>query len=230
MEARYKATNQILNKSNIHQILEIASGLSPRGLALTENPEITYVATDLPEIVEQGKSIVNNILAQTNSSRPNLHYQAVNALDSKDLLAATTFFKLDNSIAVISEGLFTYLNKEEKSTVAANILKILKKNGGVWITSDVTTTQFIKKIIQTSEELKEIAARVFKNIGLNIENSVLDEEIDIQEFFREAGFTIEEYYHSGLIDKLSSMKMLNIDRKTVAEMLNGRKTLILAPS
>jgi len=36
-EARYKGTNQVLTKHGITQILEIAAGLSPRGL---ERPEI----------------------------------------------------------------------------------------------------------------------------------------------------------------------------------------------
>jgi hypothetical protein len=39
-EARYKATDRIIQLRGITQILEIAAGLSPRGLAMTVNPRV----------------------------------------------------------------------------------------------------------------------------------------------------------------------------------------------
>ncbi len=56
-EARYKTTNQIIAREGMTQILEIAAGLSPRGLAMTDDPDVVYVATDLPEMLEQEKAI-----------------------------------------------------------------------------------------------------------------------------------------------------------------------------
>src|SRR5437868_6767563 len=47
IEARYRVVDLYLAKSGIHQILELASGLSPRGAALSADPEINYVELDL---------------------------------------------------------------------------------------------------------------------------------------------------------------------------------------
>ena len=41
LEGRYKAINQVMIQYEATQILEIASGLLPRGLALSQNPDIT---------------------------------------------------------------------------------------------------------------------------------------------------------------------------------------------
>ncbi len=229
IEARYKATDRILNERGINQVLEIASGLSPRGMAMTENPEVIYVATDLPKILKQGQSIVTNILSRTNSSRHNLHYKVVNALDKENLSAATVFFKPSDSIAVISEGLFTYLNRKEKSVVATNILELLRKSGGVWITSDTTTNMLMEKLLRISKKLGETATHVTEIIEHDIKKGTFTDEADVRKFFCETGFIVEEYHHSNLIDELSSIKTVNIDQEFVMEMLHGRKTLILTP-
>ena len=73
LEARYKTTDQIIARYRITQVLEIAAGLSPRGLAMTEDPNVVYVATDLPEILEQEKAIAESILAKLNIHRSNLY-------------------------------------------------------------------------------------------------------------------------------------------------------------
>lgn len=229
IEARYKATDRILKQRGIHQVLEIASGLSPRGLAMTKNPDIIYVATDLPQILEQERSITEKIIARTNIDRPNLHFQTANALDQKSLSTATNFFRSGDPIAVVNEGLLMYLNREEKSIVAANILELLKKSGGVWITPDVSTKKFMERIFQLEENLREIVLKISGATECDIENNVFADEDDIRQFFNGAGFTIEEYRHSDTIESLSSMKSLDINREAVLKILQGRKTLILSP-
>jgi hypothetical protein len=39
-EARYKATNRIIAQREVKQVLEIAAGLSPRALTVTESSEV----------------------------------------------------------------------------------------------------------------------------------------------------------------------------------------------
>lgn len=140
-EARYKATDQIIAQHHITQVLEIAAGLSPRGLAITENPNVVYVATDLPQILEQEKAIAESILATLNIHRPNLYFRIANALDREGLLQAATPFQSGRPIAVITEGLLVYLTRAEKETLASNIHDLLKQYDGIWITPDVSTTK-----------------------------------------------------------------------------------------
>lgn len=229
IEARYKATDKILKQRGINQVLEIASGLSPRGLAMTENPNIIYVATDLPQILEQERSISEKILARTNAARPNLHFQTANALDKKSLSTATNFFRAGEPVGVVNEGLLMYLNRSEKSIVAANILELLKRSGGAWITPDVSTKKFMERIFQANENLRKIASHISGVTERNIESNTFADDDDIQQFFNGAGFTIEEYQHSDTIEDLSSIQSLGIDRDTVLKILQGRKTLILTP-
>lgn len=75
-EARYKATDRIIAQYGVRQVLEIAAGLSPRGLAMTESPDVVYVATDLPQILEEEEAIAQSILAKLHIRRPNLHFTA----------------------------------------------------------------------------------------------------------------------------------------------------------
>ncbi|MGZ4944096.1 MAG: hypothetical protein ACXV6K_07440 [Halobacteriota archaeon] len=93
LEARYKATDQIIARYHITQVLEIAAGLSPRGLVMTEDPNVVYVATDLPEILEQEKAIAESVLAKMNMHRPNLHFRISNALD-RELVASGCSFSI----------------------------------------------------------------------------------------------------------------------------------------
>ena len=84
-EARYKATDQIIARQRISQVLELAAGLSPRGLAMTEDPNVIYVVTDLPQILEQEQAIAESILAKLHAQRSNLYFRVANALDRDDL-------------------------------------------------------------------------------------------------------------------------------------------------
>ena len=101
LEARYKTTDQIIARYHITQVLEIAAGLSPRGLAMTDDPNVVYVATDLPEILEQEKAIAESILAKSNIHRSNLYYRIANALDRESLLQAAIPFRSDKPLSLI---------------------------------------------------------------------------------------------------------------------------------
>jgi O-methyltransferase involved in polyketide biosynthesis len=140
-EARYKVTDRILGEHGITQVLEVAAGLSPRGLAMTMNPDVVYVVTDLPQVLKLEKTIAETILAKSNSHCPNLHFQAANALDMKSLSTAASAFKRGKPIAIIVEGLLTYLNRREREIIAGNIHELLEKYGGLWVASDVNTKQ-----------------------------------------------------------------------------------------
>ncbi|HLC53996.1 MAG TPA: class I SAM-dependent methyltransferase [Candidatus Nanoarchaeia archaeon] len=228
-EARYKATDEILKQHNIKQVLEIASGLSPRCLAMTESPNVIYVATDLPQILEQERAIIEKITAGANIYRPNIHFQTVDALDRESLLAAANYFRPSEPIAIVTEGLLNYLNREEKGIVARNILELTKRNSGVWITPDVTTKQTMERILEANGNLRKVASHIYGITERNMENNAFADEYDMQQFFNESGFAIEEYQHSNTIESLSSIKLLGINRENALRMLQGRKTLILTP-
>jgi O-methyltransferase involved in polyketide biosynthesis len=231
-EARYKATDRIIAQSSITQILEVAAGLSPRGLAMTENPDVVYVVTDLPQILEQEEAISKEILARLNSHRPNLHFQVANALDRKSLWRAAAPFNPNQPIAIITEGLLAYFSRGEKEELAGNIHELLGKYGGVWITPGVGSKQGMEIASQVDGSVRQRLNRVSSIAGRNRESNLFADEKDIQQFFSEAGFTIEEYPHSNVCEDLSSIKLLNLNLEEILKiqlLLKLVKTLILTP-
>jgi len=226
-EARYKTTDQIIARYHITQVLEIAAGLSPRGLAMTENPDVVYVATDLPEILEQEKAIAESILAKMNMHRPNLYYRIANALDRESLLQAAIPFRSDKPVAIITEGLLPYLTRDEKETLAGNIRDLLTQHDGIWITSDVPPKQLWKFVSQVDGTMQQRMQNITGATGRDIEQNTFEDENDVRQFFTNTGFTIEEYSYANVLEDLSSVKLSKFKREEILEILQMLKTLIL---
>ena len=199
-EARYKVTDRILVENDMTQVLEIAAGLSPRGLSMTENSNIVYVVTDLPQILEEEKKIAETILAKSNSRRLNLHFQVANVLDMKSLSTAAAAFKHNKPLAIISEGLFPYLNRAEKKVFADNVHELLRKYHGLWIASDVHTKQHLQEISRLDLDTQTRLTNISNSTERTIENNIFDDEDDIKRYFGAAGFTMEEYLHSSVFE------------------------------
>ncbi len=231
-EARYKVTNKILAERGITQVLEIAAGLSPRGLAMTENPGVVYVASDLPQILEEEKEIAEAILVKLNSERPNLHFQPVNCFSMDSLSTAATAFKHDRPLAIITEGLFPYFTRGEKMTLARNIHELLEKYPGLWVTSDVSSKQEMEKLSPFFENVKKRLTRISSSTESALEDNLFDDENDIKQFFEKAGFKMEEFSFFNVFEDLSSVKILNLTQEEVLkiqQILKIYKTLILTP-
>lgn len=66
-EARYKTTNHVLEElirsTGIKQVVELAAGMSPRGLTFSEHfPDVVYLETDLEEMLEKKIRIVSSLV------------------------------------------------------------------------------------------------------------------------------------------------------------------------
>src|SRR5438132_12770581 len=57
-EVRYKSIAATLRKLAVSQVLELASGVALRGLAMTRDPSVTYVESDLQELTDAKVSLV----------------------------------------------------------------------------------------------------------------------------------------------------------------------------
>ncbi|MGD0996033.1 MAG: class I SAM-dependent methyltransferase [Candidatus Bathyarchaeia archaeon] len=232
-EARYKVTDRILAEHDMTQVLEIAAGLSPRGLEMTRNPDVVYVVTDLPEMLEVEETIAETILTKSNSHRSNLHFQVANCLDMESLSKAAMAFKFDRPLAIITEGLIPYLNRRETGVLAGNIHEVLEKYGGLWIATEVHTKGYWQEISQLDEKLirKRLSA-ISSSTGSDFESNAFADKNDVEQFFGKAGFKIEEYSHSKVLEDLSSVKLLNLNQEEKQKIRRGLeifKTLILTP-
>lgn len=219
-EGRFRSASEILKRRGIKNILEIAAGLSPRGLAITADSTVNYVETDLPEMLAEKERLVKSILAKQNITRPNLKFFAANALDFDALAKASEH--LAPPIAIINEGLLTYLTMEEKIVVAQNIHRLLKQKKGVWISPD----------FQPLEKRTGIKAAILKKVidltGRDTAKNSFQNEKELSDFLRETNFKMEAIPQLELMGELACAKRFNISPEDIQESLGHRKIYILS--
>jgi O-methyltransferase involved in polyketide biosynthesis len=133
-EMRARSVDHALERLGATRILEIAAGLSFRGLAMAQRPGVFYLDTDLAEMAAIKAELVPRLhpapLAGT------LLVQALDALDTEAFATAIASMP-DGPIAVVHEGLLMYLDEAEKTRLASNIRLALVARGGAWVTADV---------------------------------------------------------------------------------------------
>ncbi len=217
IEARYKSMVQAIRQKNIKQVLELASGVSLRGLAMTMDPEMIYVETDLPGMSEEKIAVVRQIREQQNiPERSNLFFREVNVLERKQMEEAVEPFFESRPIAVIHEGLFQYLSLEEKKIAATHIHLILKRFGGVWMTPDLNTVEDIEQRWQHSDAMKQLTDSIKTVTGRDFRKSAFQSEAHIQEFFEALGFELQAFPQIAPGLKLTSVEKLNLPQETVS--------------
>lgn len=187
-ENRYWSIDQLLYDLPIKNIIELSSGFSLRGLEAIKQNDVHYIDTDLPEVIESKRKLIEAIehdcLKGMNSQ---LQLMPLNALDEKQFNEAISHLP-PGPIAIVNEGLLMYLNTEEKQQLCRIIHQILKQRGGYWITADIyikRQSQGIKpfmndqlqqffeqhKIEENKFDSMEAATAFFKDNGL-----ILDKE------------------------------------------------------
>ncbi|CAM6072721.1 unnamed protein product [Sphagnum tenellum] len=103
VECRSKLSDKLMKGNGATKVLELASGLSPRGFKWTENPQITYVEFDLPHKIKEKRQIVSQLKM---NSHPNLYFEAGDVLHREDMITATSHFQTsDGPIVIVNEGL-----------------------------------------------------------------------------------------------------------------------------
>jgi len=209
-EARYKLLNRLLRKTGIKQIIELASGIAPRGIEMTQDKTVTYVEMDLSGIIKQKEEIINALVGQSTISQPdNLHLISGSALD--DLSSIGSVFDATKPIAIIHEGLMRYLTFKEKARVVQNVKTILEKFGGIYITPDITLKVFIDERVQ----------KVVSNmVGMDINANAFENVEAAEKFFGDFDFTIEKHSFTEARDELVSPQRLGLSEAQVGNAIN----------
>jgi O-methyltransferase involved in polyketide biosynthesis len=180
-EARYKSINQIVEENQATQVLELAAGLSTRGIDLAQRG-IEYVEADLPESTQLKEQVVEAVLGLIPA---NLHLCPVNVLDSSGLLACCSAFA-NRPVAITTEGLLRYLTFDEKRQLAAGVHDILSRFGGFWVTTDIHLrqwTQHHRGIVNRRMETERL--------GRDLNPNYFDDLEHARTFFESCGFEVE---------------------------------------
>lgn len=225
-EQRYWSIDQVLTHYPVGNILEISSGFSFRGLNMaTQNPHLTYIDTDLPEVIGNKLAIVDDIITENRiDNTGNLYIQPLNALDEDAFNRLIDQFP-PGPVAILNEGLLVYLEPEEKIRLCHIVSNILKRRGGCWITADV----YIRK--QPALDKPDAFSDFLKSH--DVERKKFESFDEAESFFNQQGLRIDRV--AGPVrDKVSALKYIpqavleNLSREQM-DKIRIRQTWALVP-
>ncbi len=191
LERRYWSLNQLLNDLLIKNILEFSSGYSLRSLEYAQQKGVHYIDTDLPDIIAVKIEFIGSLQKGEIKTNGKLELLPLNALDKKSFLEIVSHFP-QGKIAIVNEGLLTYLIKQEKEKLCSIIHDILIERGGYWITADIALKD------------KESKLRLSYNDGIKKFNEQHDTEGNSFESFEEAEMFFKK--NGFVIDKVATVK------------------------
>ncbi len=164
-----------IKKQGVSQVVEIACGLSPRGVSVRNKfPETTYIEADLPGMAEKKRAILQqqNLLSEK--------HQVVNCniltTEGNDTLEAV-FAKLDpkKPTLVITEGLVNYFDLPTISGFWKRLAAILKTFPSGHYVSEIYPQLEWHPYVWWTNKFKGLLGRATKaNVSLHFSN---DQEI-----------------------------------------------------
>jgi O-methyltransferase involved in polyketide biosynthesis len=226
-EARYKAVDWAIAQSESKQIVELASGLLPRGMVMSQNPEMTFVESDLPAMIHFKQLLVAQIIGEP----PNLHFHAIDAASQPSQLpVGMDYLRESEPVTLVCEGLLQYLTMSEKRQLFANIREMLKHYGGVWITPDLATKQSQLQIEEHSTPSQRLHQSIIKTTGRSLVDNGFNDRVEIKQFISEQGFQVEECSLLDVVDRLTCLEILGSDSENFDSVLGTRYISMLTLS
>lgn len=223
-ESRYIITDFLLKQSGVKNVVELAAGLSPRGMAwVRDHDEGTYVEIDLPAESMLKKLVIKKMMGKAFRPPDRLVLEDGNVTDPKVIASALEYYMDAGPVAFICEGLLRYLNWKDKARLARTIFHYIERRGGCWITPDLEFLADIKE----SPELTRHYDLMAKEWDMDVRPYLFKDMDDAKRFFEEFGFEVIRYYHLDWIDDLVSPKQLKLKRSIVEKDLRMRSTFLL---
>lgn len=185
-EMRYLSIDQLLDDEPMHNIMEISSGYSFRGLDYTTRKDVHYIDTDLPDMIAVKKEMVDRLEQGRSERKGRLELLPLNALDEAAFKQAVSRFD-DGPVAIVNEGLLLYLNTEEKEKLCRIIYDVLKERGGYWVTADIYLKVANRNV---NMSLDDSIKRFFEEH--NVEANRFESFEEAENLFQRMGFTIDK--------------------------------------
>jgi O-methyltransferase involved in polyketide biosynthesis len=186
LEGRYWSIDQLLNDLTVKNILEISSGYSFRSLDYCKKKEVHYIDTDLPDIISVKKEFITGLTKDESGNKGKLELLPLNALDENNFHEIIGRFP-QGDIAIVNEGLLTYLDKQEKQRLCSIIHEILMQRGGYWITADIGLKNKEAKLgLKFNDEIREF------NVQHDTEGKSFESFKEAETFFKDMGFVIDK--------------------------------------
>lgn len=185
-EMRYLSIDQLLDDDPLHNILELSSGFSFRGLDYTIRKDVHYIDTDLPEMISKKKDFISRLEPGQAEKKGKLELVPLNALDEKAFEETISRFD-QGPVAIVNEGLLLYLDTHEKEKLCGLIHDVLKERGGYWITADVYLKVQHRNI---NMNIDDATKKFFEEH--NVEANRFESFEEAEALFKRTGFVIEK--------------------------------------
>lgn len=191
-ESRYKSLRQGILRAKVSQVIELASGFSFRGAAMTEDPKLLYIETDLPEMHETRTRLRKQMENEGSlPGRENLLFEPMDVMRAEDWQRIEAKLRPGEPVAVVHEGLLQYFNHEEKAEVAMHIGRLLKKHGGVWLTPDLEPARGLDPNSPIHPQYAQFVAGISASTSRNLAENAFTSQEEAEAFFRKLGFHVE---------------------------------------
>jgi len=228
-EVRYKSIAQRLRASGIAQVLELASGLSLRGLAMTEaDPALTYVETDLEALTAEKRALVDDLRRRQGlPAPPGLRLAAANALELPALEAAVAGLRRDQPLAIVSEGLLQYLSPQELDAVAQNVRALLEAfGGGLWLTPDFSLKDQVAPVTERQRKFRAVVAAATDR---QMYDSAFENDAALRAFLARFGFEATQIFQLDEVPALVSPDVLGLPTDTLLRLRPRLKLWLVSP-
>lgn len=179
-ELRARSIDTALEAAGSTRILELAAGLSFRGLDwASRRADVFYVDTDLPEMSAAKADLVRRM--HPAPLRGTLRVSPLDALDHAAFRAIVGLLPA-GPVSIAQEGLLMYLDDAEKTALAGIVRETLLARGGVWITADV----YVRSSVQPQRD-----ERTTKFLEQHrVEEKKFEDFAAAAAFFEAQGFTV----------------------------------------
>ena len=137
---RHLIIDALVAESGITRVVELAAGLSRRGVALSADPRVFVTEVDRAPVVERKRAL----LSRTEAGRAALarsNFELIAADLAEADLAGLVTAPPDEKLFVIAEGLLMYLRAEEQRAFWARVGKLLAGRGGTLVFDLVPVTE-----------------------------------------------------------------------------------------
>jgi O-methyltransferase involved in polyketide biosynthesis len=133
-EQRSRSIDDALAARDARCVLELAAGLSFRGLAMCARPEVCYVDTDLPDTAATKRELVAALAPAGVAGE--YRVESLDAMDERAFAAVVAAMPA-GPVTIVNEGLLMYLDRAEKVRLCTAIAAQLRARGGAWVTADI---------------------------------------------------------------------------------------------
>jgi O-methyltransferase involved in polyketide biosynthesis len=134
---RHTMIDHLARVAGARQILELAAGLSPRGVTFSADPAIRYTEVDLPHTsAHKRKLLERSDAGRAALARPNLRLVAADVTEAPldDLVTA------GEPIFVVAEGLLMYLSPEKQRALWRKLARLVDRAGAGTLVFDLVPT------------------------------------------------------------------------------------------